>query len=125
VLIATAMILALGLLSTIPCLTAEAGSLHTPTPVHEQPQASTEDRAHEPISLEFCQRGLPSPKEALRRIQTTDRGVDSRHSEPSVLLVSRVSMPGIKLPSWLALFRGRLPAATHSLLHVLFCTWLA
>jgi hypothetical protein len=122
---AAAVVLVLGLLSAAPCLAAEAGTPPTPTTSCLQPRASADDRAGEAAPSVACRHESPPSGEALRQNHATDRGVVSRHTEPGLRLVPRPGTAGVELPAWLALFRGRLPAAARPLLHVLYCTWLA
>ena len=120
-----AVVLALGLLFVGLCLPAAAGSPPAQAPPREQPQTSTDGLAGEPVAPAFCRHGSLPSGETLRHDHATRRGVDSRHAQPGVPLVPRGGTPGIELPPWLALFRGRLPAAARPSLHVLNCTWLA
>jgi hypothetical protein len=109
VLAAAAVALVLILFSVAPCPATEAGTPST------SPTGPSVARRHE----------SPPASAALRQNHATNQAVGSRHAGPGVLLVPRPGTGGVELPARLALFRGRLPAPAHPLLHVLFCTWLA
>jgi hypothetical protein len=115
VLAAAVVALALALLAVAPGPAAEDGPPALPT-------ASLAGEATPPSA------GRPEPPpahKALRQSHAPDHGVGSRHAGPGVLLVPRRGPTVAELPPSLAPFRGRRPAATRPLLHVLFCTWLA
>src|SRR5262245_227179 len=123
--VALAAVLALGCLFAAPCLAAEAGAAPTPPTACEHPRSSVDILPGEPLSPGFSRHASLPSEHALRHRQAIPRRVDSRPTEPGVLLVPRGATSGNELAAWLGLFRGRLPAAARPSLHVLFCTWLA
>jgi hypothetical protein len=119
-----AVVVALVLLSAIPCQPPQSEPDSDPTDLHKQQRVATTGQPDEFASPALSPHAFPCSGELWRRGTAGTWGVDPRHPESGVLSVPGAASGGFKLSPRLALFRGRLPASAHPSLHVLLCTWL-